>query len=1076
MKRTLFQMQLALLFSITVFSQTGNSFKTISRNQAGTTNPDFPYKKISGSTVMKSGLTASSNNRYYVSDNLPRPGIKTDTLKSIRNKQGVPIFFEKEKTNMKSARNETIEEQFYSFHNLAKPKTSLSNPQKELVIKQKVTDELGITHIKAQQFFKGVKVYGAESYLHIGPKKDIYTGYIYPVDINFNVTPEISKESALGIVETDLKSRTVFKNLAESQKELLKYKSPDITLIIYDNLLAYEVDIRPNFIETWKYFVDARTGGIVRSYNNTQSDGPATATGYDLNNILRTINTYLESGSYILLNASETMYNASTQEGVIMTLDANNTSTVNLEYSTITSANNTWSDKTAVSAHYNAAATYKYFKNTFGRNSINGQGGNILSFINVTNEDGSSMENAFWNGKAAFYGNGGSNFDPLAGALDVAAHELGHGIISNTANLEYYGQSGAMNEGFADIFGAMVDRDDWHIGEDITKTTFSPSGALRNMSNPHNMGSSSDAYWQPKHLSEMYTGEEDNGGVHINSGIVNYAYYLYATAITKEKAEQVFYRALENYLTSKSQFIDLRIAVIQSAKDLYGENSQESVKAGNAFDAVGIYEETSIDYAQDYPVNPGQDYLLTYDTDQSNPYTLYRSSTMGTDYYALTTTDMKTGVSVSDDGSAAVFVATDDKIKAISTDPNNIQEFYLSDEAFFDNVAISKDANRLAAISTEIDTSIYVYDLVSQQWARFILYNPTTSHDGTDAGGVVFADAIEFDHTGEYLIYDAFNLLNSASGEDISYWDIGFIKIWDNSSNDFGDGTINKLYGSLPENVSIGNPTFSKNSPYIIAFDYMNSSTDEYAIFGANLLTGDLDIITANSTLGFPSFSKNDDKVAFSALDNSSKEVVAVIDIDANKITGTGSASIIVEDAMWPEFYTEGIRSLILGPLANFTVDLKSGVAPLTVKFIDLSINSPVSWSWVFEGGTPPTSGQQNPSVTYNSPGTYRVSLTCTNSTGNNTMTKTGYISVYSSTSISEQATEVFSFYPNPTDGLLLVKTDRDFKLKIYSPSGHLLINIENQQEINLSNLANGFYIMQIEIDGRIFTDKIIKQ
>ena len=201
------------------------------------------------------------------------------------------------------------------------------------------------------------------------------------------------------------------------------------------------------------------------------------------------------------------------QEGYILTLNANNTSTVDLNYSMITSSDNTWSDKTAVSAHYNTTATYKYFENTFGRNSLNDKGGNIISFINVANEDGSSMENAFWNGKAAFYGNGGTHFLPLAGALDVVAHELSHGVISNTANLEYYGQSGAINETFADIFGSMVDRDNWLIGEDVTKTTYSPSGALRNMSDPHNMGSFTDNYWQPKHVSEMYIGEADNRGV-----------------------------------------------------------------------------------------------------------------------------------------------------------------------------------------------------------------------------------------------------------------------------------------------------------------------------------------------------------------------------------------------------------------------------------------------------------------------------------------------------------------------------------------------------------------------------------
>lgn len=1067
MKQILLFPLLVFAFSFSVQAQTGNNFKAYSKKQSGTTNTSLNFNKITGKSNLKSATVSKSQNAFSISQNLKKPEI---------NQNKVPRFLEKGKSTLKSATNQTPEEQFYAFHNSIKQTTRLSEPSKQLKITGTNTDNLGITHIKAQQYFKGIKVYGAESFVHIGSKKDIFNGYIYELADTISISPNISRTDALQIVNSDLTTKTVVKELSVKQKEILEYYTPQINLIIYENKLAYEVLIRPNFIQEWKYFIDAQSGKVISEFNNTHSDGPTTASAYDLNNVLRTIDTYLENGSYILLNASESMYNSTSQEGVILTLNANNTSTADLDYSYITSSNNTWSNKTAISAHYNTTTTYKYFYNTFGRNSINGQGGNIISFINVANEDGSSMGNAFWNGKAAFYGNGDSYFYALAGALDVIAHELGHGVVSNTANLEYQGQSGAINETYADIFGAMVDRDDWLIGEDVTKTTFSPSGALRNMSDPHNLGNSSNDYWQPNHITEMYIGEGDNGGVHINSGIGNYAYYLYATSITKEKAEQVFYRALTNYLTSKSQFIDLRIAVIQAAKDLYGDSSTEVVEAGNTFDAVGIYDEESIDYAQNYPVNPGQDYLLTYDTDLANSNTLYRSSITGTDFYALSTTEMKGSVSVSDDGSVAVFVATDDKIKVISTDPNDIQEFYLSDEAFFDNVAISKDGNRLAAISTEIDTAIYVYDFISAQWSKFSLYNPTTSHSGSDAGGVLFADAIEFDHTGEYLIYDAFNELNTSTGDDINYWDIGFIKVWNNVTNDFGDGTINKLYGSLPENVSIGNPTFSKNSPYIIAFDYLDSETNEYAIFGANLLTGDLDLITTNATIGYPTYSKNDDKIAFSALNMSDEEVVASISLATNKITGVGSSSIIVSDAKWPVFYAVGTRSLDLAPIANFTADLKTGETPFIVQFMDLSINNPNSWNWTFEGGTPSTSNQQNPSVTYNYAGIYQVSLTCTNDAGNNTITKTSYISVSTSTGVENLTEELISFYPNPTNGLLNIETKKDFELELYSTSGSLLIKTKNKNSIDLSNLNNGLYILTIKIDGNVLTNKIIKQ
>ena len=590
------------------------------------------------------------------------------------------------------------------------------------------------------------------------------------------------------------------------------------------------------------------------------------------------------------------------------------------------------------------------------------------------------------------------------------------------------------------------------------------------------MGVLGDAYWQPNHVSEMYIGTDDNGGVHVNSGVCNYAYYLLATAITKDKAEQVFYRALTNYLTSKSQFIDLRIAVIQSAKDLYGDNSVEVVEAGNAFDAVGVYDETTNSYAQDYVANPGQDYLVTYNTDLLNSYTLFNSSTSGTDSYILSNTEMKGRVSVSDDGSGAVFVSKDDNIKFISLDPNDVKEDFLFEGYTFDNVALSKDGNRLAAISTEADTAIYVYDFVSKQWSSFKLYNPTTSNDGANAGGVVYADAIEFDHTGEYLVYDAYNNLNSNTGDDISYWDIGFIKVWDNTTNNFADGTIKKLYSSLPKKVSIGYPTFAKNSPYIIAFDYFNEATEENSIIGTNLLTGASEVITTNRTTGIPSFSKNDDKIAYTTLNESDKEAIAVIPLSSSKISASGTSSVIINDAKWPVFYTVGERSLKLAPIANFTADIKSGIAPISVKFLDMSINKPTSWSWAFEGGTPATSTLKNPTVGYDIAGTYKVTLTCTNDGGNNTITKTSYISVSANTTaLNDFTEELISFYPNPTTGMLTIDTNNSFELELYSTSGLLLIKTANVKNLDLSNLNKGIYILQLKINNKIVTNKIIK-
>src|SRR5205085_423648 len=120
------------------------------------------------------------------------------------------------------------------------------------------------------------------------------------------------------------------------------------------------------------------------------------------------------------------------------------------------------------------------------RNSINGQGGTIISVINVNQSPGVGMDNAFWNGKAMFYGNGNAAFTPLAKSLDVGGHEMTHGVTEASAGLEYKNQSGAINESMSDCFGVCIDRGNFLIGEDVVKTSVFPSGALRNLQDPHN--------------------------------------------------------------------------------------------------------------------------------------------------------------------------------------------------------------------------------------------------------------------------------------------------------------------------------------------------------------------------------------------------------------------------------------------------------------------------------------------------------------------------------------------------------------------------------------------------------------
>ena len=221
-------------------------------------------------------------------------------------------------------------------------------------------------------------------------------------------------------------------------------------------------------------------------------------------------------------------------------------------------------------AHDFAGATYNYYWNTHSRDSYDSQGATIIS----TAHYGRNYQNAFWNGTQMVYGD---NFP----VNDVVAHELTHAVTEKTANLEYRWQSGALNESISDIFGAMVDRDDWLMGEDLPSSALGGREAIRDLSNPKRFG-------QPDNVSDWVKTCSDNQGVHTNSGIPNKAFYNIATAIGKDKAERIFYRSLTTYLQSTSSLEDARASALQSAQDLYGSGGTEYNGVRDGFNAVGL--------------------------------------------------------------------------------------------------------------------------------------------------------------------------------------------------------------------------------------------------------------------------------------------------------------------------------------------------------------------------------------------------------------------------------------------------------------------------------------------------------
>src|SRR5699024_10100833 len=284
------------------------------------------------------------------------------------------------------------------------------------------------------------------------------------------------------------------------------------------------------------------------------------------------------------------------------TCDMNNTES---SCETFTDDDNTWGDGTnadrasaGVDAHFGAAKTYDYFTEVHGRNGIFGDGSGVPSRVHYGNE----YVNAFWDGQQMTYGDGAGNENPLV-ELDVAGHEMSHGVTENTAGLEYAGDAGGLNESTSDIFGTMVefyadspeDTPDFLIGELIDIN--GDGTPLRYMDEPSKDGSSFDCW------SEEVPGSDP----HYSSGVGNHFFFLLAngsgereygnsptcdgstvTGIGNEKAAAVWFKALSEYMVSTETYAQAREHTVQAATDLYGADSAEVTAVEAAWSAVSV--------------------------------------------------------------------------------------------------------------------------------------------------------------------------------------------------------------------------------------------------------------------------------------------------------------------------------------------------------------------------------------------------------------------------------------------------------------------------------------------------------
>jgi Zn-dependent metalloprotease len=537
-----------------------------------------------------------------------------------------------------------------------------------------VRDKLGMTHIRFNQYYNGFKVEFAQIITHYGTSGDLlkFNGSYFNVE-SVNTSVSISADIALN---NGLEALGIITPLWEDQAtaEFANYEKPEGELVILADPLddaffrftwKFNLFAKGQAIRDWVY-VDASTGEIVlrnpiiKHAHKFGHDGGFNANidAYVPTLAEAKIMGFTESVTLVAAGDADTKYSGDNQPvetlqdngtyalfsspgATILTYDANNAAantTTGIELVTDPNNDNDWTAaefpgkaQGELDAHWGAEEVYEYWDQVHGRNSYDGAGATIYSLVHVS----TNYDNAFWNGSWMSYGDGSSNgnegngnFDILT-SLDVCAHEIGHAVISTTANLAYQRESGGLNEGFADIWAATVEHrakgtgtdtnpndEIWLIGDEIDRR--SGSIALRSMSNP-NAKSQPDTwrgdFWQPATVGEGCNIPDGNNndycGVHTNSGVLNYWFYLlveggYGTndnadtfnvsEIGMNKAELIAFRTLNVYLTANSDFADARVASIEAATDIYGACSAETRAVVDAWQAVGVGENATTVY------------------------------------------------------------------------------------------------------------------------------------------------------------------------------------------------------------------------------------------------------------------------------------------------------------------------------------------------------------------------------------------------------------------------------------------------------------------------------------------------
>ena len=509
-------------------------------------------------------------------------------------------------------------------------------------------DNLGTEHQRHQEYYKGILVEFGTLITHSKVGKTYFiNAEIYNVGA-LNLVPQLNKQAAFDAL-LELKNNAKFLWNDTEQAAIMNYSKPEGELVILPNVkagtvnLAYKYDVYTTEPLARDYiYLDANTGkllltnAIIKHAHKAVASAKVATTVQDFSALVAGSAATRYSGTKTI----ETTFNTSsnryvlqdfTRGGGIFTYDSQRSPS----YTAVDfkDADNNWieynnlnKDNAALDAHWGAEKTYDFWINNFSRNSYDNLGTTIKSYVHYRKELNASLVNAFWNGSVMSYGDGNTNTSPLT-SVDICGHEIGHAVCSATAALVYANQSGGLNEGFSDIWGACIEQyartgslsgtpsaNVWLIAEQLGTSPF------RSMNNPLSKGDP-DTYLGTNWLA---TGDESNCipgptndqcGVHSNSGVLNHWFYILTvgksgtnnapvpdtynvTGIGMVKAAQIAYLAERDYLTPNATFLDMRNATVSLASLTYCGASTEVIAVKNAWYAVNVGD-AAVSYSTD---------------------------------------------------------------------------------------------------------------------------------------------------------------------------------------------------------------------------------------------------------------------------------------------------------------------------------------------------------------------------------------------------------------------------------------------------------------------------------------------